>query len=107
MTHLYEVLENLTKLNEKLGADRNAYLRKEAQRKHFESCLIQDAAGKSNAEKLINAQATAEWLEFHLFLATLEAVYEFRKLQFSILDKEYQTRYLETKLNDGLIGKQL
>lgn len=82
-----------------VGRARNSYLAKEAERKHFESTLIQAAEGKSQAEKLMNAQAKPEWLVFAKTLARLESVFEFEKFKLSILDKEYMAQYLELKEN--------
>lgn len=89
-----------------LGKARNAYLIKESERKHFEAMLIRDAAGKSHAERVINAQAASEWVTFQRELARLEAVYEFQKLRFEILDKEWQSQYLTCKLDGAVIRKQ-
>lgn len=103
---LDELKSALETHNEVLGRARDKYLAKEAERKHFESKLVQGASGKSHAEKLINAQATTEWLEFHKSLARLESVFEFQKLKFSILEKEWQAQYLTTKIDSTLISKQ-
>lgn len=106
MSHaLTHILERLNKQNDTLGISRNAYLAKEAERKHFEATLIREAKGKSHAESVIIAQATGEWLEFAVALARLEAEYEFQRLKFDVLDKEYMALYLEAKLNATLIGK--
>jgi hypothetical protein len=102
-TPLDSVIEALSEQNVIVGRARNAYLAKESERKTFESRLIQAAEGKSQAEKLMNAQATDEWLEFSKALARLEAVYEFEKFKLTILDREYQAQYLEIKDN----GKQI
>lgn len=104
-TPLSPVIEALTKQNAIVGAARNSYLAKEAERKHFESTLIQSADGKSQAEKLVNAQAMPKWPEFAKALARLESVYEFEKFKLSILDKEYQAQYLELKENGKQIGR--
>jgi hypothetical protein len=95
----------LQKQNDTLGAARNEYLRKEACRKHHEATLIANAEGKSHAERTINAQATMLWLEFATDLARLESVFEFQKLKFEVLDREFTALYLEAKLNAPLIKK--
>jgi hypothetical protein len=99
-------VEALRAHNDTLGKARNAYLAKEAERKHFEATLIRAAEGKSHAEKTVNAQATLEWVEFQVALARLEAVFEFQKLKYDVLDKEYQAAYLQLKLDGPLIRKQ-
>lgn len=91
--------------NDALGKARNKFLTKESERKHFEAVLIRKAQGKSHAEKSINAQATSEWLEFHRELARLEAIFEFQKLKFEILDKEFLANYLTIKTDGPLVRK--
>lgn len=105
-TPLDAVIEQLSGQNVVVGRARNAYLAKEAERKHFESTLIQAAEGKSQAEKLMNAQAKPEWLVFAKTLARLESVYEFEKFKLTILDREYQSQYLELKDNAQAIRRQ-
>jgi len=102
-TPLDPIIEALSKQNATTARARHAYLEKEAERKTFESRLIQAADGKSQAEKQMNAQATKEWEAFAKALARLESVYEFEKFKLTILDKEYQAQYLEIKEN----GKQI
>lgn len=103
---LAEIIAMLQKQNDTLGAARNAYLAKEAERKHYEATLIAGAQGKSHAERAINAQATLAWLEFAKDLARLEAVFEFQKLKYDVLDKEFQALYLEAKFNAPVIRRQ-
>lgn len=102
---LRDILDVLYKQNDSLGKARNAYLLKEAERKHFESTLISLAVGKTHAEKSTRAQACDEWLDFHKALAKLESVYEFQKLKSEILSKEYQAQYLALKLDADLIKR--
>lgn len=102
-TPLDTILLTLGEQNVVTSKARNAYLAKEAERKTFESRLIQKAEGKSHAEKLMNAQANEEWLTFAKALARLESVYEFEKFKLNILDKEYQAQYLELKENSKQI----
>jgi hypothetical protein len=85
---------------------KNNYLSKEAERKHFESVMTKAAEGKSQAEKVMNAQATEEWLVFHKELARLEAIMDFHKLKLDVLDKEYQAAYLEKKQDEKSIRRQ-
>lgn len=103
---LSDILGLLDKQKDVLSQARDKHLAKEAERKHFEAVLIKTALGKSHAEKVINAQAEADWLTFHKELARLEAIFEFHKLKFEVLDKEFQARYLEAKLDQGMIKKQ-
>lgn len=99
-------VDALTHQNDQLGIARNDYLAREAERKHFEATLIAKAEGKSHAERVVNAQATQEWLKFHKELARAEAVYEFQKLKYDVLDKEFQAAYLQLKMDGPLIKKQ-
>lgn len=103
---LAEALVRLDALNTQLGTRRNTYLLLEAERKHFEANLVRAALGKSSVEKKINAEATVEWLSFHRTLARAESEYEFLKLQMSILEKDWQSKYLRSKLDGELIKKQ-
>lgn len=89
-----------------LSRARDKYLAKEAERKHLEARLIQAAAGKSHAERTINAQASEDWLKFHKELARLESVFEFQKLKYELLDKEWLAQYMTAKLDDGLVKRQ-
>lgn len=93
-------------MNDTLGKARAEFLALEAERKHFEACMIRDASGKSHAEKVTNAQANAEWPVFQLKLARAEAVYELQKLKFSIMEKNWQSEYLTMKLDNAVIKKQ-
>lgn len=104
---LRQALENLNQQNEILGKARNEYLLFEAQRKHFEGVLVQGSTGKSMAEKTSYAQSSKEWEAFHSRLARLEAVYEFQKLKYEILDKVFQAEYLSLKLDSSTIKRQL
>lgn len=89
-----------------LGKARNEYLGAEAERKHVEAKMVKEALGKSHAEKVVNAQATYEWMEFHKRLARLEAVYEFQKLKFTVIQADWQSQYLVLKLDASIIRKQ-
>lgn len=102
---LADRLNNLSEQNERLKRARNSYLLKEASRKHFEATLIKGAEGKSHSEKLVNAQATPEWLEFAAALAELEGVFEFEKLKYEILDKAFLSEYATFKLDDKTIKR--
>lgn len=103
---LSDTVDALNALNTRLGASRNAFLAKKAERDHFEATLVKSSPGESNAEKVMNAKATSEWLNFHKILNRLEAEYEFFKLQFRVLELEYQAQYLEQKLDQGMIRKE-
>lgn len=104
-TPLDQATENLHAQNKVVGRARDLFLVKEAERKHFEASLIQGASGSSHAERTINAQATDAWLKFHKDLARLEAIYEFEKFKLSILEKEFQSQYLEIKDAERMIRK--
>lgn len=103
---LKDCVQRLEKHNEALGVARNAFLAKDAEKHHFESALIVGALGGSNAEKTVNARASADWLQFHKELARLEAVYEFRKFEHEILNKTWQSEYLSLKVDSETIKKQ-
>jgi hypothetical protein len=103
---LEDLLRTLHSQNETLGKARNEYLSLEASRKFEEAALIKAAEGKSHSEKITNAQGTKAWLNFHKKLARAEAIYEFQRLKFSILEKEFQAVYLMHKLDSGLIKKE-
>lgn len=104
-TPLDPITQALELQNNTLGKARNDYLAKEAERKHFEATLITSVEGKSIAEKTIKAQAMPEWLQFAKDLARLEAVYEFQKLRYEILDKEWLAQYASMKLDERTIRK--
>lgn len=104
---LVKRLNALSEQNEQLGAARGKYLLRESERKHFESNLVRAAVGKSHAEKLNAAQASDEWLVFHRDLAKLEALYEFEKLKFEILDKAFLAEHLSLKLDASEMKRQL
>ncbi len=101
-----EVIAHLNTLNDQLGVARNAYLLKKAERDHYTAKLVRGAPGKSHAERTVYVEAMDEWMQFHKELARLEAVYEFLKLKFRIMEHEFQSQYLETKLNESIIRKQ-
>jgi hypothetical protein len=73
---------------------------------HFEATLMMSVEGKSQAEREMKAMASKEWLEFHKALARLEAIYEFQKLKFSVLEKEYFAQHQQLSLDQGLIKKE-
>lgn len=104
---LAERLNNLSAQNEILRVAREAYLLKESERKHFEAVLIREAAGKSHAEKVVNAQASDGWVRFSRALAKLESRYEFEKLKFDILDKAYLAEHASFKVDGNMIRRQL
>lgn len=104
---LAERLSYLSQQNDILKKTREAFLLKEASRKHFEASLIKAAEGKSHAEKTINAQATSDWKAFHMELAALETEFEFEKLKYDILDKAYLAEHLTFKLDAESIKRQL
>lgn len=103
---LQHIIAALGAKNIELGKARNNFLAKKAEKDHFEATLVKSSPGESNAEKVMQAKATGEWLEFHTRLNRLESEYEFIKLQFKILELEYQAQYVTLKLDAGLIKKQ-
>lgn len=105
-TPLRAAIRRLESLNATLAKVRYEFLKLDAEKKHFEATLISNASGKSHAERVINAQASKEWDAFHQALVKAKARYEFEQLKFSVLEKEWQSLYLETKLDGKLITKQ-
>jgi len=103
---LSDIIRALHTKNTDLGIIRNSFLSFKAEKEHMDASLIKLSSGDSNAEKTMNAKATKEWADFHKKLSRLEAEYEFRKLEFKVLEYEYQARYLQMKLDGGLINKQ-
>lgn len=104
---LYSLTVALTKFNESLGKDRNVYLSLEAEKDYKRAMMIKAAPGKSNAEKVVNAHASEEWLEFHKKLGRAKAVYDFQKLKFSVMEKEWLAQHLEMKLEGSLMKKEI
>ena len=107
MTPLDAAITALEFQNDTLGKARNDFLLKSAERKHFEATLIQKAPGSSQKERETNAQADPAWLTFAKELARLEAVYEFQRLKFGILEKHWHNAFLEAKIDQNLIKKQI
>lgn len=102
---LTKALNILLEQSEILSEARRLYLLKESERRHFEACLIKGSEGKSHAEKVVNAQASPLWLDFHKGLSELEAIYEFEKLKYEVLDKAYFAEHLSLKIDHGLMSK--
>jgi len=97
---LEECVSRLDAQNDLLRIVRKKYLEAEACRKHYEARMISMAVGKSNAEKVINAQATESWRNQALMIASLESDFEFEKLKFSVLEKDFLAIHLSMKLDD-------
>lgn len=89
-----------------VGRSRNDYLAKEAQRDHLKNTLILTAEGKSHAEKVTKALATKEWLDFNITVNKLQSIWEFQKLKFSVIEKEYFAQHQSLSLDAGLIRKE-
>ncbi len=102
---LKRIISILNKCNDDLGVARFKFLSLEAEKKHFEAVLVSAALGKSHSERVTSAQATAEWLDFHKKLARAESEYEFLKLKFSVLEKEYLAVHLTLKLDAQTIQR--
>lgn len=102
---LGDALETLHAQSGVLEKARGSYFLLEASRKSYEAQLTQKAEGKSQAEKLMNAMANPEWLKFHIELAKAHCDFEFEKLKYEILDKEYLAQYLSMKLDADSIKR--
>lgn len=100
------ITDALAEQNEIVGRARNSFLQLKAEKDTFESKMIKQAEGKSQAEKRMNAEATEEWLEFHKRYARAEAVYEFEKFKLQVIDKEWLAQYQSQKDNDLVIKRQ-
>lgn len=104
---LQRIIAMLLRQNETLGKARFDYLDMEAERKHFEGNAIKSAGGMniSHAQATTWAQSTKEWLDFHKKLARLEAIFEFEKLKFEVLSKEFLAIHLSLKLDHETLKK--
>lgn len=106
---LKRIIDALYKQNDVLGIARNAYLAKEAERKHFEANLINSSDNASllasHAAKTTSAQGSQAWLEFHTRLARLEAEFKFQEFKMEILNKEYLAVHLSLKLDHETLKK--
>lgn len=67
--------------------------------------MVGMASGKSHAERLVSAQATESWKNQSLSIARLEAEYEFEKLKYQVMDKEFLAIHLSLKLNEQTIKR--
>lgn len=73
------------------------YLRVKAIKDHFIATLVTAAPGDSIAARKIAAEANEAYREFMASLANAEGLYERFKLEFRVLEAEYQAQYLEIK----------
>lgn len=103
---LRDCIDRLNIQNQVLAIIREAWLLKEAEKKHFDSCLVNSSIGKSHVDKLSIAQGLRIYLEFHQELAKLESTFQFEQLKFNILEKQYQALYLGVKTDNATISKQ-
>lgn len=104
---LSHIISAINAKNTELGRARDSYLRVKAEKDHFEATFVKSSPGDSNAEKVMNAKTREEWMLFHRKLGRLESEYEFYKLQFKVLEYEYQAQYLCLKLDENLIKKEI
>ncbi len=102
---LQRIIRMLYHQNDVLGVARFKYLDMEAERKHFEATIISGLGGVSHAARTAAAQAMQPWLDFHKKLARLEAEYEFQKLKYEVLGKEFLAVHLTLKLDHDTIKK--
>lgn len=103
---LTQSIQDLYSQSTLLAKARHAFLLKDAEKSHWDARMINANPGKSYAEKSNNAKASEEWLSFHKELAKLESLFEFEKLKFSIMERDWQSQYLAMKLDESLIKKQ-
>lgn len=110
-SQLQHCLNRLNIQNETLAKVREAYLLKEAQRKHFEATLINlnpigyNLKPKSYSDRLADAHSSKDYLDFMTELAKLEAELEFQKLKYFILDKEFLAQHLSLKVDSEVIRR--
>ncbi len=104
-TPLKEINQMLSNQATRLSKARFDYLRLDAERQSHEALLIKNANGKSHAEKVTNARADESWVIFLRKLARAEAVFEFEKLKFSILEREWLAIHQSLKMDNGMIKK--
>ncbi len=107
-SELKKIILMLQTQNDVLSRARYEYLTKEAERKHFEARLVMAEAGiekQSHALSLSKAQASDTWLKFQQDLAKLQSVFEFQKLKYEILDKEFLAVYGTMKIEAQTISR--
>ncbi len=102
---LSQTIQDLHSQSVVLAKARHAFLLKDAEKSHWEARMVNLAMGKSHAEKVNNAKAMPEWSGYHVELAKLESKFEFEKLKFSIMERDWQSQYLAMKLDETLIKK--
>lgn len=106
MNTLSELIEELEARVECLNKARGLFLKHEAITERGEALLISQAQGSSNAEKVMNAKASNEWNQIQLDYRKAQWLYENEKSKFSVLEKKWQTAYLDAKLNERVIKKE-
>jgi uracil-DNA glycosylase len=104
---LEEIVNILNEQTVAVGIARAAYFAKKAEKRNLEARLKKAALGRSQAEKVMLADATDEWLQFEKRLNRLEAEYDFQRDKLEVLNKEYQAQYLEIKDHERAIRKQV
>ncbi len=106
MTPLEDLVNELEQACERLNKARGHFLKHEAIVERGEALLIFLAQGTSNAEKVMKAKASEEWNKLQLDYRKAQWLYENEKTKFSVMEKRWQSLYLETKLNESVIKKQ-
>lgn len=106
MNRLSPFTELLNAQNEVLSEALGNFLKIKAEEETFENKLIEEAPGKSQAEKTMRAKATEKWLLFHLEVARIEKEYHFQKTKYQILEKEWLGQHLDLKLDAQTIKMQ-
>ncbi len=103
---LQDIVDNLRVHAETFSQVMNRYFAKLAEKDHFESVLTQSMPGKSQAEKLMMAKATRQWLIFHQELKALEGLYKDEEYKRNLLEKTYFAEMATYKIEESLIRKQ-
>lgn len=99
-------MDMIEKQTDTVGIARNAFLAKEAEFEAFEAAFQPLSIDEPENQRKRRAKATAEWSDLRKELARAKSVYEFRKDELSVMNKEYQAQYLELKDHEGFLKKQ-
>jgi hypothetical protein len=105
-TPLDTITQALEVQNNLLGKNRAEYLAKEVELEHLENKWADELEGESQAARERKVKASERWLKLASEVARLKAIFEFQKLRYEILDKEWLAQYASMKLDERTIRKQ-
>lgn len=95
----------IEKQTETVGIARNCYEAKEAELEIFENTFPPFRDDEPENQRKRRAKATPKWAVLRKELARAKSVYEFRKGELSVMNKEYQAQYLELKDHESFLKK--